>query len=45
VPVVRGAGGVVGNWEGGADMSGGRVVAAATQALFEEVVSITRDAA
>ena len=45
VPVVRGAGGVVGNWEGGADMSGGRVIAAATQALFEEVVSITRDAA
>ncbi len=44
VPVVRGAGGVVGNWEGGGDMSAGRLVAAASQALFEEAVAITREA-
>jgi histidinol phosphatase-like enzyme (inositol monophosphatase family) len=42
VPVVRGAGGVVGNWHGGPDMSEGRVVAAASQALFDEAVAMTR---
>jgi myo-inositol-1(or 4)-monophosphatase len=31
VPVVRGAGGVVGNWQGGEDLSEGRLVAAATR--------------
>lgn len=40
VPVVRGAGGVVGNWQGGSDLSGGDVVAAATQALFDQAVTI-----
>ncbi len=38
VPVVRGAGGVIGDWCGGEDWAGGRVVAAATRALFDEVV-------
>ena len=40
VPVVRGAGGVVGNWEGGEDLSGGDVLAAATEALFEQAVEV-----
>ena len=40
VPVVRGAGGVIGNWRGGADMSGGDVLAAASQALFDEAVAM-----
>jgi len=40
VPVVRGAGGVVGNWRGGSDLSGGDLVAAATPALFEQSVSL-----
>jgi histidinol phosphatase-like enzyme (inositol monophosphatase family) len=44
VPVVRGAGGVVGNWQGGEDLSEGRLVAAATPALFDEAVAITRGA-
>ena len=39
VPVVRGAGGVIGNWRGGEDMSGGDVLAAASQALFDEAVA------
>jgi myo-inositol-1(or 4)-monophosphatase len=39
IPVVRGAGGVVGNWEGDADCSGGRLVAAATRELFDETVA------
>jgi myo-inositol-1(or 4)-monophosphatase len=39
IPVVRGAGGVVGNWEGGEDCSGGRLVAAATRELFDETVA------
>ena len=38
VPVVRGAGGVIGNWRGGADLSEGQVLAAATQELFEQAV-------
>jgi myo-inositol-1(or 4)-monophosphatase len=44
IPVVRGAGGVVGNWRGGGDFSAGQIVAAATPALFEATVAITRTA-
>ena len=40
VPVVRGAGGVIGNWRGGNDMSGGDVLAAASRALFDEAVAV-----
>ncbi len=40
VPVVRGAGGVVGNWTGGSDLGAGAVLAAATPALFEEAVQL-----
>jgi myo-inositol-1(or 4)-monophosphatase len=36
IPVVRGAGGFIGDWNGGDDFSGGRVVAAASEALFDE---------
>jgi myo-inositol-1(or 4)-monophosphatase len=43
VPVVRGAGGVIGNWQGGADMSEGAVIAAATQALFDGAVAAVRE--
>lgn len=38
VPVVEAAGGVIGNWAGDADLSAGRVIAAATSALFEVAV-------
>jgi len=38
VPVVTAAGGVIGNWSGGGDLSAGRVIAAATPALFEVAV-------
>ena len=41
IPVVRGAGGaggVIGDWCGGEDWAGGRIVAAATRALFDAVV-------
>ncbi len=40
VPVVRGAGGVMGDWEGGEDFGPGRVVAAASRELYEEVVAV-----
>jgi len=40
VAVVRGAGGVIGNWVGGNDLSGGDVVAAASEALYDEAVSL-----
>lgn len=38
IPVVRGAGGHIGDWDGGADFSAGRVVAAASERLYEEAV-------
>lgn len=37
-PVIRGAGGWFGNWEGGDDLSAGRVVAAASERLFEAAI-------
>jgi len=40
VPVVRGAGGVVGNWRGGGDLSGGDLVAAASPALFDQAIAL-----
>jgi myo-inositol-1(or 4)-monophosphatase len=40
VAVVRGAGGVIGNWRGGSDLSGGDVVAAASAALYDEAVGL-----
>ncbi|MGZ8286322.1 MAG: inositol monophosphatase family protein [Allosphingosinicella sp.] len=36
VPLVRGAGGAVSNWSGGADLSAGQIVAAANEALLEK---------
>lgn len=38
VAVVRGAGGHVGNWSGGEDLSGGDVIAAASYSLYEQAV-------
>lgn len=40
VAVVRGAGGMIGNWAGGADLSGGDVVAAASRTLYDEAVAL-----
>lgn len=40
VPVVRGAGGHVGDWSGGEDWDGGRIVAAASRALYDEAVAL-----
>jgi myo-inositol-1(or 4)-monophosphatase len=40
VPVVRAAGGVIGNWRGEDDFSDGQVLAAATRELFEEAVGL-----
>jgi len=39
-PVIRGAGGTIGNWRGGADLSEGQVLAAATRELFDEAVDL-----
>lgn len=38
VAVVRGAGGHIGNWTGGDDLTAGNVVAAATSQLYEQAV-------
>ena len=40
VAVVRGAGGTLGDWDGGADFSRGRVIAAATPQLYDEAVAL-----
>lgn len=40
MPVVRGAGGVFGDWNGGNDFEGGRVIAAATQPLFDAAIRL-----
>lgn len=40
IPVVRGAGGVIGNWRGEDHFSDGKVVAAATPALFDAAVAL-----
>jgi histidinol phosphatase-like enzyme (inositol monophosphatase family) len=42
IPVVRAAGGVIGNWRGEDDFSAGDVVAAATPELFEAAVALLR---
>lgn len=39
VPVVRGAGGVIGDWRGGGDFDGGAIVAAATQPLYDQAIA------
>lgn len=43
VPVVRGAGATIGNWNGGDDLSQGNVVAAATPRLFEQAIAMLRN--
>lgn len=40
VPVIRGAGGFIGDWAGGEDWNGGRIVAAAGRALYDEAVAV-----
>ncbi len=40
VAVVRGAGGTFGDWQGGEDFGGGRVIAAASRALYDEAVAL-----
>lgn len=40
VPVISGAGGVIGNWRGGADLGAGQVLAAATPELFDQAVAL-----
>jgi len=38
VPLIRAAGGHVGNWTGGSDLTGGAIVAAATRRLYDGAV-------
>ncbi|QFR33099.1 histidinol-phosphatase [Ancylobacter sp. TS-1] len=40
VPIVAGAGGLVTNWEGGADLSGGRVVASGDRRVHDEALKV-----
>jgi len=43
IPVVRGAGGVIGDWRGGNDFAAGNVIAAATPELFDAAVAVMGD--
>lgn len=45
IPVVRGAGGVIGDWRGGEDFAPGQVIAAATPDLYAAAVAIMGPAA
>lgn len=40
IPVVRGAGGHIGDWSGGERFEGGRIVAAASRKLYDEAVAL-----
>jgi len=40
IPVIRGAGGHIGDWNGGGDFAPGHVVAAATRQLYDEAVEL-----
>ena len=40
IPVIRGAGGHIGDWRGGGDFAAGQVVAAATRELYNEAVEL-----
>jgi len=42
IPVVRAAGGAIGDWSGGSDFAEGQLIAAATRKLFEEAVEMLR---
>jgi len=44
IPVIRAAGGHIGDWTGGNDLAAGSVIAAASQALYEEAVALLADA-
>lgn len=45
LPLIRGAGGSVGDWRGGDRFGGGQILAAATPALFEETLALLAPAA
>ncbi|MGI8943358.1 MAG: inositol monophosphatase family protein [Qipengyuania sp.] len=40
VAVVRGAGGAIGDWDGGEDWDRGRIIAAASRSLYDEAVAL-----
>jgi myo-inositol-1(or 4)-monophosphatase len=42
IPIVRGAGGHIGDWDGGDDFASGRILAAATRELYDRAVEILR---
>jgi myo-inositol-1(or 4)-monophosphatase len=44
IPVVRGAGGTFGDWYGGEDYREGKVIAAASRALYDAAVEVMRSA-
>jgi myo-inositol-1(or 4)-monophosphatase len=43
IPIVRAAGGTIGDWRGGEDFSDGQVIAAASRPLYDEAVRFLAD--
>lgn len=42
IPVVRAAGGIIGDWSGGENFTAGKIIAAATPELFEQAVAVMK---
>ncbi|NJM30321.1 MAG: histidinol-phosphatase [Rhizobiales bacterium] len=44
IPIIRGAGGAVGSWDGGDPAKGGNVITAGSQTLLDEAIAVMNDA-
>jgi myo-inositol-1(or 4)-monophosphatase len=44
IPIIRGAGGAVGSWDGGDPAKGGNVITAGSQALLDEAIAVMNGA-
>lgn len=45
IPIIKGAGGVVGSWDGSNPASGGNIITAGSQSLLEDAVAVMKDSA
>jgi myo-inositol-1(or 4)-monophosphatase len=43
IPIIKGAGGAVGSWDGGNPARGGNVITAGSQTLLEEAIAVMRE--
>jgi myo-inositol-1(or 4)-monophosphatase len=43
LPIIRGAGGVIGTWDGKDETQGGNILATSSQSLFDEAKALLND--